>query len=134
LKTYNRWVSSPVRAAELHECRQCCAFCDRVVHPAGCISSGCSYLYLYDDEQTGRRYMGCMNKVFSGEIDVEMFEAAQRTRHGYGGVKMTGMPIATCRQSVERAYDGYGEPFDCVNRDFFAKPVADEAFDLRDRL
>ena len=78
--------------------------------------------------------MGCMNKVFSGEIDVEMFEAAQRTRHGYGGVKMTGMPIATCRQSVERAYDGFGEPFDCVNRGFFEKPVAEEAFDLRDRL
>ena len=124
----------PVSAAELHECRQCCAFCDRVVHPAGCVASNCSFLYLYDDEQSGRRYMGCMNKVFAGEIDVEMFEAAQRTRHGYGGVKMTGMPIAACRQSVERAYDGFGEPFDCVNRGFFEKPVADEAFDLRDRL
>ncbi len=105
-----------------------------MVHPAGCIASGCSFLYLYDDEETGRRYMGCMNKVFSGEIDVEMFEAAQRTRHGYGGVKMTGMPIGNCRQSVERAYDGYGEPFDCVNRGFFEKPIADDTFDLRDRL
>jgi len=104
------------------------------VHPSGCIASGCSFLYLYDDEETGRRYMGCMNKVFSGEIDVEMFEAAQRTRHGYGGVKMTGMPIGNCRQSVERAYDGYGEPFECVNRGFFEKPVADDSFDLRDRL
>ncbi len=124
-------------AADLHECRQCCSFCDRVVHPSGCISSGCQYLYLYDDEDTGRRFMGCMNKVFRGEIDVEMFEAAERTRHGFGGVKMTGVPLAQCRASVERAYDGYTEAFDCVNPGFFRKPTSDdldEAFDLRDNL
>ena len=123
-------------SAELHECRQCCSFCDRVVHPSGCIASGCQYLYLYDDEETGRRFMGCMNKVFRGEIDVELFEQAERTRHGFGGVKMTGLPLPQCRSTVERAYDGYSEAFDCV------EPAAssasrrsqdvDEAFDLRD--
>ena len=94
-------------SAELHECRQCCSFCDRVVHPSGCIASGCQYLYLYDDEETGRRFMGCMHKVFRGEIDVELFEQAERTRHGFGGVKMTGLPLPQCRSTVERAYDGY---------------------------
>lgn len=101
----------------------------------GCIDSGCPYLYLYDDEDTGRRYMGCMNKVFRAEIDVEAFEAAQRTRHGFGGVKMTGAAIAQCRTTVERAYDGYGDAFDCRNPNFFAKPGQSEVeFDLRDRL
>jgi hypothetical protein len=123
----------PTPTAELHECRQCCAFCDRVVHPSGCIESGCKFLYLYDDEDTGRRFMGCMNKVFRGEIDVEMFEQAERTRQGFGGVKMSGLALPQCRASVERAYDGYSEAFDCVNPDFFDVPVADE-FDLRDRL
>ncbi len=117
--------SAAANVTELHECRQCCAFCDRVVHPAGCIESGCAYLYLFDEEETGRRYMGCMNKVFRAEIDVEAFESAQRTRHGFGGVKMTGLPLSQCRSSVERAYDGYGDPFDCVNPEFF---------DLRDSL
>ena len=37
--------------------------------------------------------MGCMNKVFRGEIDRELFDQAERTRHGFGGVKMTGMPL-----------------------------------------
>ena len=122
-------------ATETHECRQCCAFCDRVVHPSGCLDANCSYLYLFDDEETGRRYMGCMNKVFRAEIDMEAFEAAQRTRHGFGGVKMSGAPLAQCRTSVERAYDGHGEPFECVNPQFLAEPVepADE-FDLRDHL
>ena len=121
---------------ELHECRECCAFCDRVLHPSGCIESGCAYLYLFDDDQTGMRYMGCMNKVFRAEIDVEAFEAAERTRHGFGGVKMTGLPLPQCRSSVERAYYGHGEPFECVNPGFFHKPgvVEEDEFDLRDRL
>jgi hypothetical protein len=108
-----------------------------VVHPSGCIASGCQFLYLYDDEDTGRRFMGCMNKVFKGEIDVELFEQAERSRHGFGGVKMTGRPLGQCRTTVERAYDGYGEPFECVNPRFFEKPVLDDAnaaFDLRDGL
>ena len=82
--------------------------------------------------------MGCMNKVFRGEIDVELFDQAERTRHGFGGVKMTGARrCPQCRASVERAYDGYTEAFDCVNPGFFTKPAAenaDEAFDLRDNL
>ncbi len=120
----------------MHECRQCCAFCDRLVHPSGCIESGCPYLYLYDDEHNGHRYMGCMNKVFRGEIDVEVFEEAQRTRHGYGGVKMTGAPIAQCKYTVEKAYDGGGNAFDCVNPRFFDAPEEEEPFifDLRDGL
>ena len=119
----------------MHECRQCCAFCDRIVHPSGCISSGCRYLYLYDDEKTGRRFMGCMHKVFKGEIDLELFKAQERTRHGFGGVKLSGLPLPQCRTSVERAYDGHGGAFDCVNPHFFEKPEQpDPAFDLRDHL
>lgn len=121
-----------------HECRQCCAFCDRVVHPSGCIESGCSYLYLYDGEETGRRYMGCMRKVFRSEIDVAIFEEAQGTRHGFGGVKLSGNPIPSCKVMVERAYDGHGDAFECANRGFFDAPVAEDpgtaAFDLRDGL
>lgn len=126
-------MPSPAQTTEIHECRQCCAFCDRVVHPAGCIESGCPYLYLYDDEDTGARFMGCLNKVFRAEIDVELFERAQRTRQGYGGVKMSGSPRPQCHTTVERAYDGYGDPFSCVNPGFFAQPDT-AAFDLRDRL
>jgi hypothetical protein len=52
---------------------------------------------------------------------------------------MTGLPLPQCRTSVERAYDGYSEAFDCVNPGFFQKPMVDDldsdaAFDLRDEL
>ena len=128
-------MAQPTQAIETSECRQCCAFCDRVVLPAGCLEANCQYLYLYDDEDTGSRYMGCMNKVFRVEIDVAVFNDAERTRQGYGGVKMTGLPIAQCRTSVERAYDGTSSAFDCVNPRFFDDPANEAAgFDLRDRL
>ena len=108
-----------------------------MVHPAGCLASGCRFLYLYDDEETGARYMGCLNKVFRVEIDMAVFREAERTRHGFGGVKMTGAPISRCKYSVEKAYDGHGDAFDCVNPQFFAEPdedAFDSAFDLRDHL
>jgi hypothetical protein len=113
------------------ECRQCCSFCDRLVEPSGCIASGCRNLYLYDDERTGTRYMGCLEKVFKVEIDTELFRQAQRTRHGYGGVKLTGAPLPQCRVSVERAYHGGGAAFDCVNPGFFEPPIGAEAVDRR---
>jgi hypothetical protein len=120
---------------QLSECRQCCSFCDRVLLPSGCIESACAYLYLYDDEATGRRYMGCLNKVFKVEIDVELFRESERTRHGFGGVKLTGRPLPICRTSVERAYHGGGDAFDCVNPMFFDDPASPAAdFDLRDAL
>lgn len=106
------------------------------MHPAGCIEAGCKYLYLYDHERSGRRYMGCLNKVFKVEIDLELFEQAERTRHGFGGVKMTGAPLPQCRATVERAYHGHGEAFECVNPSFFeaAAEPAQREFDLRNRL
>jgi hypothetical protein len=51
---------------------------------------------------------------------------------------MSGLPLPQCRSSVERAYDGYTEAFECVNPGFFQKPMVTElgnaAFDLRDEL
>ena len=69
------------RVVEGTECRQCCAFCDKLVEPRRCIEMDCPFLYAYENESTGRQYMGCLQKVFSVEIDVEMFRAAERTRH-----------------------------------------------------
>ena len=80
--------------------------------------------------------MGCLNKVFRVEIDVELFREAERTRHGFGGVKLTGTPLSRCRTAVERAYHGGGDAFECVNPGFFDAPLSEPApeFDLRDRL
>jgi hypothetical protein len=127
-----------VRRTEENECRQCSTFCDRVIAPATCVAAGCPYLYAYDDPLSGRRYMGCLQQVFATEIDVEMFREAERTRQGFGSVRLAAAPLERCRFTVEQAYDGRGlQAYRCVNKRFFDWPDAGKdavrAFDLRDR-
>jgi hypothetical protein len=123
------------RQRQLNECRQCSTFCDRVIKPSSCVASDCPALYQYDDPLTGRRYMGCLHKVFATEIDIELFEEAEKSRSGYGVVKLAGAPRERCSFSIERAFPAFD---DCVNRRFSdwpeAAPGAFRAFDLRDRL
>jgi hypothetical protein len=127
-----------VRRTEVNECRQCSTFCDRVIAPATCVADECPNLYVYDDQLTGRRYMGCLQQVFATEIDVEMFKAAERTRAGFGTVRLANAPLRRCRFTVEQAYEGRGlAAYRCVNKRFYDWPdqAADaiRAFDLRDR-
>ena len=117
---------------EVGECRQCRSFCDKMVEPRGCIELGCRFLYSYVDRLNGVQYVGCMQEVFGAEVEL----AAVREPGGFGGVKMTGDPLPHCQFAVERAYEGSGESYDCVNRRFF--DCTEEggeglrAFDLRD--
>ena len=124
-----------VRQTDANECRRCGTFCDRVIAPAACVAQSCPFLYSYDEPLTGRRYMGCMHKVFATEIDVELFREAERTRAGFGTVRLAGYPLGRCAFEVERAREGTEEQ--CVNRRFADWPDAGRdgirAFDLRDR-
>ena len=125
-----------VRRTEANECRRCSTFCERVIAPATCLADGCPNLYSYDDPLSGRRFMGCLQKVFAAELDVELFREAERTRPGFGAVRLANPPLARCRFTVEQAHEGR-DPGGCVNRRFFDWPDdgADgiRAFDLRDR-
>jgi hypothetical protein len=124
-----------VRRVEATECRRCATFCDKVIAPATCVAAACPSLYAYDDPLTGRRYMGCVEKVFATEIDVALFEEAERTRNGFGTVKLAREPLRRCAFEVERAFRRDAE---CVNRRFAdypdTAPDALRAFDLRDGL
>ncbi|HET8950327.1 MAG TPA: hypothetical protein VFN44_07445, partial [Solirubrobacteraceae bacterium] len=99
------------------------------------VARQCPFLYSYDEPLSGRRFMGCMHKVFATEIDVELFRAAERTRAGFGTVRLAAHPTAHCAFEVEQAREGTREP--CVNPRFFDWPDAGRdgirAFDLRDR-
>jgi hypothetical protein len=127
-----------VRRTEANECRRCSTFCDRVIAPASCVADDCPNLYAYDDPLNGRRYMGCIQQVFATEIDVEMFWKAERTRAGFGTVRLAREPLRRCRFAIEQAFEGHGAAaYRCVNPRFFdwpdSAPDAVRAFDLRDR-
>jgi hypothetical protein len=122
------------RAVRAGECRQCRSFCDKLVEPRGCLEMGCRYLYSYVDTLNGNQYLGCMQKVFAAEVELESVLAPG----GFGGIKMTGEPRPHCQFSVERAYEGTGSSYDCVNPRFFdctdQGPEGLRAFDLRNAL
>ncbi|HEY7076873.1 MAG TPA: hypothetical protein VH418_15955 [Solirubrobacteraceae bacterium] len=128
-----------IRRAEAAECRRCSTYCDRVIAPATCVAARCAFLYAYEDPLSGRRFMGCMHKVFATEIDVALFEAAERTRGGFGSVKLAREPLRRCAFTVEQAVErGFGAAYHCTNRRFFdypdSAPDALRAFDLREGL
>jgi hypothetical protein len=89
--------------------------CERVVYPSGCRESGCPRLYTY--ERDGRQVMGCLDKVFWAEIDLERFTALQRTRAGFGGLRVWRMPTPMCHIAVEQpfAHRPHGP---CLNPEF----------------
>jgi len=122
------------KAARAGECRRCSSFCDKMVEPRGCVEMGCRYLYSYVDMLSGTQFVGCMQKVFGGEVDLESVLAPG----GFGGIKMTGQAMPQCQFTVERAFEGQGRAYDCVNPRFFdctdEGPEAIRAFDLRDAL
>ena len=64
----------PKRAGE---CRQCRAFCDKLIEPRGCLEMRLPLPLLLRGPLTGGRFMGCMHKVFSAEIDLDMFVLAE---------------------------------------------------------
>ena len=120
------------------ECRRCRAFCDKLIEPRGCIELGCRFLYSYEDQLTGGRYMGCMRKVFRAEIDVDMFELAEAAG-GFGGIKMTGDAAAAVPVPGRAGLRGRGDAsYSCVNPRFFdctdEGPEGIRAFDLRNAL
>lgn len=93
----------------------CPVTCERVVYPSGCVESRCERLYTYD--RGNATVMGCLEKVFRVEIDVEGFRALQRTRAGFGALRVWREPLGICRCAVERtfAHRPHGE---CVNPGF----------------
>ena len=107
------------KTKEATECRQCCAFCDKTIQPRGCIEADCPFLYTYEDEKSGRQYMGCLQKVFGVEIDVDMFQ--QGRAHARGLRRREGDARAAADVPVQRraSYEGTGAAFDCVNPRFF---------------
>jgi hypothetical protein len=123
------------RRTETTECRQCLTYCDRVIAPATCVASRCPSLYTYDDPLAKTRYMGCAHSVFATEIDVKLFEEAERGK-GYGVLKLAREPLARCAFQIEKAHES--PEFHCCNRRFAdfpeTSPGGITAFDLRQGL
>src|SRR3954466_12235783 len=75
----------PLRPQDELECRRCEVHCEKVVYPAACLDRGCPFAYAY--HEFGHTYLGCMQKVYDVEIDLDLLRAAERRREGFGGIR-----------------------------------------------
>src|SRR5205823_13272011 len=85
----------PLRPQDEVECRRCDVHCDKVVYPGACLARSCLFVYAY--EEHGHTYMGCMQKIFWAEIDLEMLCAAEGRRDGFGAIKAIRRPLPMCK-------------------------------------
>ena len=116
----------PLRPQDEVDCRRCDVHCDKVVYPSACLERACPFVYAY--EEFGHTYVGCMQKVFSVEIDLDLLRAAEATRGGFGAIKAAREPLPMCRTEVERCYEHRGGELGCVNPEFHELPVGSPTF------
>ncbi|MDQ3894957.1 MAG: hypothetical protein M3292_09925 [Actinomycetota bacterium] len=118
--------SLPLRPQDEVECRRCGVHCDKVVYPAACVERACPFVYAF--EEFGRTYIGCMQKVFGVEIDLDLLREAESLGEGFGAVKARRKPLPMCRAEVDGCYSNRGDDLGCVNPEFFELPVGEPSF------
>jgi hypothetical protein len=116
----------PLRPQDETECRRCGVHCDKVVYPAACVDGACPFLYAY--EEHGRTYVGCMQKVYEVEIDLELLQEAQGAGNGFGAVKARRQPLPMCRAEVSSCYENRPDILGCPNPEFFELPEDEPSF------
>jgi hypothetical protein len=116
----------PLRPQDETECRRCEVHCDKVVYPAACVSGACPFLYAY--EELGRTYVGCMQKVYDVEIDLDLLREAAAAKSGFGAVKARRQPLPMCRAEVSTCYENRADELGCPNPEFFELPEGSPSF------
>jgi hypothetical protein len=122
----------PLHPQDEVECRRCKVHCDKVVYPASCVDRECPFMYAFVER--GRTFIGCMQKVFEVEIDLELLRAAERRRGGFGAVKASRRPLPMCEVEVSSCYESKGDDLGCVNPEFFELPDGKPSFRIFARV
>ncbi len=122
----------PLRPQDEVECRRCDVHCDKVVYPAACVDRACPFLYAY--REWGHTYIGCMQKVYEVEIDLDLLQEAQATREGFGAVRAGRKPLPMCLAEVESCYEHRADELGCVNPEFFELPRGKPSFRIFARV
>ena len=116
----------PLHPQDEMECRRCGVHCDKVVYPGACLRRACPFVYAY--EAWGHTYVGCMQKVYDVEIDLEMLRAAERRQAGFGAIRAVRQPLPMCQAEVERTYGSRRADAGCVNPEFGELPEGRPTF------
>ena len=83
---------------------------------------------MYAYEAFGHTYIGCMQKVFDVEIDLDLLREMERRRAGFGAIKAKRRPLPMCKAEVEQTYEAGTEELGCLNPEFSEPPVGRPTF------
>src|SRR5690242_12787356 len=119
-------LALPLHPQEEMECRRCDVHCDKVVYPGARLARSCPFVYSY--EAWGHTYVGCMQKIFDVEIDLDMLRAAERRQAGFGAIRAVRQPLPMCHAEVEETYSSRSATSGCVNPEFGELPVGEPTF------
>jgi len=122
----------PLRPQDETECRRCRVHCDKVVYPAACVERSCPFLYAYSE--WGHTYVGCMQKVYDVEIDLDLLREAEGRKGGFGAVRAARKPLPLCLAEVDSCYEHRVGELGCVNPEFFELPRGDSSFRIFARI
>lgn len=125
-------IALPLRPQDEVLCRQCEVHCEKVVYPSACLSRGCPFAYAY--EEHGHTFMGCLQKVFAVEIDLQMLNEAERRAGGFGAVRAARPTLPMCRAEVDPCYEHRSGELGCVNPEFKELPAGSPTFRVFARL
>ena len=125
-------LALPLRPQDAVDCRGCEVHCDKVVYPSACLDRSCPFAYAY--EEHGHTYIGCMQKVYEAEIDLDMLRLAERKREGFGAVRAIRAPLPMCRSEIEPCYENRTGELGCVNPEFKELPAGSPTFRVIARL
>jgi hypothetical protein len=106
------------------QCRECEVICERAISPQHCLDSGCSSVYVYDDDDT--KMFGCLHKVFSSELDLAAFSQRPGRPRGadtWGALRLNRAPRRQCKVTVEQGYPAAAATATCSNPTFFHHPT-----------
>lgn len=116
----------PLRPQDELECRRCDVHCDKVVHPGACVERSCPFVYAY--EAFGHTWMGCMQRVFDVEIDLDLLRELDEREEGFGAVKARRAPLPMCRSEIVSCYEQRIDEVGCRNPEFFEVPLESPSF------
>lgn len=123
----------PLRPQDELECRRCDVHCDKVVYPSACVDRACPFVYAF--QEFGHTYIGCMQKVYGVEIDLDLLRAAEAHRDGFGAVRSVRPPLPICRVEIEECYgSGRAGELGCLNPEFHELPVGSPTFRILAQL
>jgi hypothetical protein len=116
----------PLHPQDEADCRLCEVHCEKVVYPVSCLDRSCPFVYAY--EEHGHRYMGCLQKVYEAEIDIELMLEAEASREGFGAVRALRGPLPMCRSAVQTTFAHRETELGCLNPEFGELPAGSPTF------